>query len=414
VAGVELAQHFGLSVIDALGLSDSDLPPGVASGVSAKIAKNILFSVGVSVLRPIPCTKHEPEKPPAMPAPGGPAEDVPAPAPAGESTASGECCRLIVNPGLDAPWPTNSPNVTGEQQFSFSVSVDTADAKLGFTFTVAATPKLFKVDPTRNCPTKCGPDVMFIAVSVDFAVTLSVKGTIKAKKDPSKPGGVIPPGGVINFGPKIGDKPATPNLTRSEWTVDFTVGPIKFNWMYNYGASCDSIFRLPDDATRVPTRPPSLPPGIPTPPWFKPSGTSTARDPRDCPCNAPTLAQVRADATVEAAIARAWQDSHPNAPDAPAGQPTQKQEQGGWIIYDCNTATFRVERWPAGTRDRIGVPPLPSVHATECVVATFHTHPNTRSEGYSPWPSPGDQTSTTALGIPDIVRSHEGDYEVYP
>lgn len=71
---------------------------------------------------------------------------------------------------------------------------------------------------------------------------------------------------------------------------------------------------------------------------------------------------------------------------------------------------YSVSRFPAGTRDSIRPTPKPPN-----AVGVFHTHPNTRTEGYSPDPSPSDinWTRNTAK-VPHVVLTHEGARYVYP
>ena len=67
-----------------------------------------------------------------------------------------------------------------------------------------------------------------------------------------------------------------------------------------------------------------------------------------------------------------------------------KQEQGGWVVWNPKDDTYLIIRVAAGTRDGIDPGPKPAPTDTAVVVAAFHTHPNTRAEGYSPDPSPAD------------------------
>jgi hypothetical protein len=132
----------------------------------------------------------------------------------------------------------------------------------------------------------------------------------------------------------------------------------------------------------------------------------------------PSLATIMADATVTAELNRAWNESNPNAPEVPSGTPgSTKMEQGGWIIWDPTANTFTVQRVPAGTRDGLAtiVGTKPADTANAVVVAWFHTHPNTRAEGYGPDPSPGDLGFTQSAGVPGIIKTHEGDKTIpYP
>ena len=136
-----------------------------------------------------------------------------------------------------------------------------------------------------------------------------------------------------------------------------------------------------------------------------------------CDCtNPPPIGSIAADPTVSAEIERAWNESNPNAPDVPRGSPgSLKHEQGGWIIWNCKTNAYRVERWPqSAERAGINPSPRPAVNPPECLVGHFHTHPNKTVEGYVDGPSPADQAATTNLKLPGVVRSHGGTHFVFP
>jgi hypothetical protein len=124
-----------------------------------------------------------------------------------------------------------------------------------------------------------------------------------------------------------------------------------------------------------------------------------------------------ANGTVSAALTQAWNDSHPNVPDAVPPAATTKVEQGGWILWNPTNNSFSVQRVPAGTRDGLAtiVGTKPADTATAVVVAWFHTHPNTRAEGYGPDPSGGDRGFTRSARVPGIIKTHEGDRTIpYP
>jgi hypothetical protein len=144
------------------------------------------------------------------------------------------------------------------------------------------------------------------------------------------------------------------------------------------------------------------------------SSSSGSCSSSSCSCSHsdPTLAQIKANATVVAALAQAWTDSNPNAPDVPPNPPPSlKKEQGGWILWNCVTNAYRVIRVPAGTRDGLAtiVGTRPSPARPEKVVAWFHTHPNTTAEGYTTGASPGDIGFTNSEAkVPGIIREHGG------
>lgn len=126
----------------------------------------------------------------------------------------------------------------------------------------------------------------------------------------------------------------------------------------------------------------------------------------------PDVNTVMADPNVQAAIEQAWNDSNPNAPDVPPNPPPSiKQEQGGWIIYNCYNETYQIIRVAAGTRSSLPtiVGTRPNVSHPEYLVAWFHTHPNTVAEGYSQGASLGDINFTNnSARTPGIIRSHDG------
>lgn len=121
---------------------------------------------------------------------------------------------------------------------------------------------------------------------------------------------------------------------------------------------------------------------------------------------APTAAQLLADPIVLAAMEQAWQDSLPN-------DPGRRHEEGGWIYADMATGVLTTRRAPAGARARL---PLdnPPVVARAVVVGTFHTHPNPSADGWDPTPSPTDQASAIASGVPWLIRSDSGNFQTGP
>lgn len=117
----------------------------------------------------------------------------------------------------------------------------------------------------------------------------------------------------------------------------------------------------------------------------------------------PDLEAIAKDPTVAAAIDSSWNASNPNGPGT-------KQEKGFWVIKDDKTGALSVQQFPDnGTNDSLVPGPVPN-EQDKSTVAFFHTHPNTRAEGYVPEPSQADKDFGAALGVPGIVRSHEGMY----
>ncbi len=124
----------------------------------------------------------------------------------------------------------------------------------------------------------------------------------------------------------------------------------------------------------------------------------------------PTLDQIQADPFIQAELERAWNESNPDAPEVPAGQPgSQKREQGGWIVWNRETGQLEVIRGPAGDREGLPTTPRPPDNDQQRVVASFHTHPNTAAEGYDPDPSPDDIDFTHDFShVPEIIETHDG------
>jgi hypothetical protein len=138
-----------------------------------------------------------------------------------------------------------------------------------------------------------------------------------------------------------------------------------------------------------------------------------------------------ADATVQAELEQAWQDSNPNAPDVHVddrdadGNPSQKAEQGGWIVYDEATDSYRVIRVPSGRPASLPTivgtrPEGDDLGPSETLVAWFHTHPNSAAEGYreDATPSQGDIDFTNNYArVPGLIVDHgtdPGDYGTIP
>jgi len=120
------------------------------------------------------------------------------------------------------------------------------------------------------------------------------------------------------------------------------------------------------------------------------------------------------DPKVAQEMNRAWDESNPHAPEVPRGQPgSLKIEQGGWIVRGWFGGEYDVIRVPPGTRDSLNLGSRP-IFCFCSAVGTFHTHPNTLSEGYRPEPSTTDVANTRARGVPSVIKSHDGDYYVHP
>jgi RHS repeat-associated protein len=193
------------------------------------------------------------------------------------------------------------------------------------------------------------------------------------------------------YGPSIGK-------FESEDPVGFSAGdPNLYRYVYNAPTNNS-------DPTGLRVLPPPLPPVIPFLQWL-------------FSCPSPTIKKIIADPTVDKAFGEAWAKSNPDAPPVPKGKPgSKKVEQGGWIIWNRDTCAYRViPRPPIPDRRHINLIPYPIVKQPEIVVATFHTHPNTRAEGYPPGPSKEDKLfDDTVSLVPSIMLTHEGHMFHFP
>jgi hypothetical protein len=121
----------------------------------------------------------------------------------------------------------------------------------------------------------------------------------------------------------------------------------------------------------------------------------------------PDLEKIANDPTVSAEIDKSWKASNPNGPGA-------KQEKGFWISKDDKTGALSVTPFPDnGTNDSL-TPGSPPSEKGKTVVGFFHTHPNTDGEGYSQGPSKPDEDFAKAVGVPGLIRSHDGMYYYGP
>jgi hypothetical protein len=120
----------------------------------------------------------------------------------------------------------------------------------------------------------------------------------------------------------------------------------------------------------------------------------------------PTLAEIMAAPVVQAELDAAWADSLPN-------DPARRHEEGGWVYFSATENRYQVRRAPGGGRAflDLGDPPL---LADYFVVATYHTHPNPASEGWSTGPSRADTESAHLLGVPCIIRAEDGVHSTGP
>lgn len=114
---------------------------------------------------------------------------------------------------------------------------------------------------------------------------------------------------------------------------------------------------------------------------------------------------------------KAWDESNPNAAPVPKGQDgSTKKEQSGWVVQFFGSSKPELVRLGPGTRDQASRDAVnkPSEFLCNCrVLGFFHAHPNTRGEGYLPYANGYDYQFQLDVGVPGLIRSHEG-YEYVP
>lgn len=115
---------------------------------------------------------------------------------------------------------------------------------------------------------------------------------------------------------------------------------------------------------------------------------------------APTAEELLGHSVVRDALEQAWIDSRP-------GIPEERHEEGGWVYANVATGLIEVRRAGAGIRAVLNLNSPPVVSGS-VVVATFHTHPNPRAEGWSSGPSDADTESAMLLGVPCLIRAEDG------
>jgi hypothetical protein len=99
------------------------------------------------------------------------------------------------------------------------------------------------------------------------------------------------------------------------------------------------------------------------------------------------------------------------ADDAGVRAAAERHEQGFWVLRDDATGRLMTRAFPPGAGAALDVPPTPHI-AGQTVVAFGHTHPNPASEGYLTGASPADRGVAGVLGLPGIIRAHDG-YHVF-
>jgi hypothetical protein len=120
----------------------------------------------------------------------------------------------------------------------------------------------------------------------------------------------------------------------------------------------------------------------------------------------PDIGQLVGNSAVQGALTKAWDDSF-----QPNGAVT---EQGGWIYWNPQSGEIQTRFAAAGDRSSLEALDSPDAVPGFLVVGTFHTHPNTPSEGYKIEPSAGDKWFGLLRGVPGLVVTEYGVYGFGP
>lgn len=119
------------------------------------------------------------------------------------------------------------------------------------------------------------------------------------------------------------------------------------------------------------------------------------------------LEAIANNPTVKAAIAKAWDDSNPNAP-TDAG----RKEHAFWVLKNNETSEYSIVNVSEDTATNHSiVPGATPVVDGESVVAYFHTHPNPHFDGdftYDYGPSPQDVNFSLQRNMPLIIQARDG------
>jgi len=111
----------------------------------------------------------------------------------------------------------------------------------------------------------------------------------------------------------------------------------------------------------------------------------------------PTIAQIRADATVERERAADWT----------AGQ-SDYRERFGWVMWDRSSSVFSVTGKATGTEDGVTPSAMPADSGTVFRVGEYHQHPPLRpgrdGSRFPVGPSQDDTDGANAAGAPGVVR----------
>ena len=124
------------------------------------------------------------------------------------------------------------------------------------------------------------------------------------------------------------------------------------------------------------------------------------------PTRPPTASELLAHPNVVQALVEAWADSQVN-------DPTNRHEEGGWIYQDLSTGVVVTRRAPTGTQSRLSLA-NPSLLPNHVIVGTFHTHPNSASEGWVTGASTQDKQAARYSGVPWLIRAEDGDHSTGP
>lgn len=409
-----LEQKLGDSILRATGLAESLLPKRLLGALRARLDRYFV-TISADVKPDQPCARRPAVGAPASPGSGAPPQELPTPpketpGAADVPTLPGRCCDIKSVSASEESFVAN-----------FEVTAAGGSLKLEGGFTVK--PVILNPTPLGNCPEECTNERVDTAISFRFTFKLKISGSIKAFDADAGAMTATPQHADLDLGPQLGKVPlGGSKIAGSEaQTLDaFSIGAgaaVEFTGTDNllYTITCRSITHIvtkPSVGTTSPTPGSSGTSGA-----SAASGSGTGTAAAAGPCDEPASGTIIANTDVQREVERAWQESKPNAPEVPAGQPgSTKVEQGGWIIYNETTGAFRVVRVPQGTRDRLALDSPPAVQPPECVVAWFHTHPNTAQEGY--WGahdlSPEDerffnrQRLRSGKRMPTILRGHGG------
>ncbi|MBX9947169.1 MAG: hypothetical protein K2Y40_24055 [Reyranella sp.] len=408
-------QKLGDSILRATGLAESMLPNAVLRALRSRLDR-FFVTISADVKPDQPCTHRKPGgtgtagpgTPPPVEGPLPPKETPPR---EGVETLPGHCCDIKSVSASEESFTVN-----------LEVSVSVGSVKLEGGFTVK--PVILNPTPLGNCPEECTNERVDTAISFRFTFRLKISGSISAFDAQPGASSTTPPT-EIDLGPLLGKTAlgGTGIAGTNAQTLDaFAIGggaAAEFTGTDNlvYTITCSGI-------THIVTKPAvggsaAAGSGAPGASSTGSGGAGAAAGTAAAvsPCDEPASATLIGDADVQREIERAWQESNPNAREVPSGDPgSTKVEQGGWIIYNETTGRFRVQRVAHGRRDSMNLGDPPAVQPPECVVAWFHTHPNTAREGY--WGahdlSPQDERTFNRLRLrsgkrmPTILRGHGG------